>query len=86
MNFDISSTDYPKVRAIAKRAVLLLDADYLSTEMDITATHLNGCPLNLAALLDAGNINFAHDVLGIRSNLNRDTGELGNCFLPRYAA
>ena len=54
--------------------------------MDVDACHSNGCPLQLQALLDADDFNFAHDVFGIRRNINRQTGQLMNCFWPRYAA
>jgi hypothetical protein len=53
--------------------------------MDITACHLNGCPLRLGELLGADDANFAHDVFGIRRHLNRETGKLEDCFCPRYA-
>jgi len=53
--------------------------------MDVTACHLNGCPLRLQELLDTDTFNFAHDVFGIRRHLSRETGELGDCFLPRFA-
>jgi hypothetical protein len=53
--------------------------------MDITATHLNGAPLQLQQLLAAADGDFAHDVFGIRQWLNRDTGQLGP-FNPRYRA
>lgn len=54
--------------------------------MDIDACHNNGCPLQLQALLDADDTNFAHDVFGIRKYINRTTGALMDCFVPRYAA
>lgn len=54
--------------------------------MDFTATHANGCALRLSELLAADEFNFAHDALGIRRHLNRKTGKLENCFLPRFAA
>lgn len=57
----------------------------LDTEMDITATHANGCPLDLDKLLAADKFNFAHDVGGIRKHLDRNTGQLRDCFLPRCA-
>jgi hypothetical protein len=53
--------------------------------MDITACHLNGCKLDLAKLLAADDFNFAHDVLGIRRHIDRETGQLMNCFRPRFA-
>jgi hypothetical protein len=53
--------------------------------MDIEAAHIV-CPLRLNDLLGASDSNFAHDIGGIRRHLNRETGELEGCFLPRYAA
>lgn len=54
--------------------------------MDVTATHNNGCALQLANLLAAQDGDFAHDVFGIRRFLNRDTGQLMCNFNPRYRA
>lgn len=56
----------------------------MDIEMDISATHEN-CELNLKQLKDFDDNNFTHDILGICKNLNRNTGELENCFLPRCA-
>lgn len=56
----------------------------MDCDMDITACHCNGNTLNLAALLVADDFNFSHDVSGIASNLNRQTGKLENCFVPRF--
>lgn len=55
------------------------------TIMDISATHANGCPLKLAELLAADDFNFVHDVAGIRRHIDRTTGKLQDCFLPRFA-
>lgn len=52
--------------------------------MDIAACHLK-CPLDLFRLLSTDDENFSHDVFGIRRHINRETGELGDCFLPRFA-
>ena len=57
----------------------------LDTVMDLSATIAQGCPLRLQELLDADGFNFAHDVCGIRGHINRQTGLLENCFLPRFA-
>lgn len=54
--------------------------------MDFTACHLNGMPLQLDALLQARPEDFAHDAFGIARHLDRKTGKLGGCFVPRYAA
>lgn len=74
---------------IAKRAVKELGEDTDKTAhlvMDITATHTSGCKLKLQELLDAPLGDFLHDVCGIHKHLNRETGKLEDCFLPRYAA
>lgn len=54
--------------------------------MDVTAVHCNGCPLRLKDLANAPSFDFAHDILGIRRHLNRNTGKLEDCFVPRFAA
>ena len=59
--------------------------DRASLHMDLSATHAK-CPLRLRELLDADDFNFAHDVFGIMRHMDRSTGELGDCFLPRFAA
>lgn len=75
---------------IAKRAVLMakefdIQYDQMTAVMDIDACHSNGNPLRLAELLAADRANFAHDIFGIRQNINRKTGKLENCFVPRYS-
>lgn len=57
----------------------------LTLIMDLSATHANGCPLDFAKLLAADDFNFGHDVSGIMRNIDRLTGKLGNCFVPRCA-
>uniref|UniRef100_A0A6M3JLK6 DUF6874 domain-containing protein n=1 Tax=viral metagenome TaxID=1070528 RepID=A0A6M3JLK6_9ZZZZ len=54
--------------------------------MDLTACHLNGCPLDLQRLLAAEDFDFSHDVVGIRNHIDRRTGTLRDCFVPRMAA
>lgn len=59
--------------------------DWLSLAMDITACHLNGCPLRLEQLLAFADADFGHDVFGIRRYMNRATGHLLSHFRPRCA-
>ncbi len=85
-----SVTEVELIHKIAKRAADLakhigIRYDLLLASMDITACHLNGNPLMLQELLDADNGNFAHDILGIRIHINRETGELEDFFVPRYS-
>lgn len=76
------------IHEIAKRAVkdyarAGVKLDFIDTSMDITACHLNGNPLDLEKLLKADPFNFAHDITGIARHIDRETGQLKDCFLPR---
>jgi hypothetical protein len=59
--------------------------DLLSIQMDLEACHTHGCPLDLERMREAKKSDLMHDVAGIRRHLDRDTGELRDCFLPRFA-
>lgn len=90
ISFTVSMQDSDLIHRIVKRAVKeaeSIGSNYaqMDCEMDITATHANGCPLRLSELLKADKFNFCHDIFGIRGHLNRTTGKLENCFLPRFA-
>ncbi len=56
--------------------------DVLSLSMDLTACSNRG-HVDLAALLKARIGDLAHDVAGIAQHLDRETGDLGECFMPR---
>ena len=95
VSFDTTMKEALLISQIAKRAMEIAEATGLlwtkgqtktDIRMDITAVHANGCPLRLDDLLAAKEFDFVHDVAGIRRHLNRDTGQLGNCFLPRHTA
>ena len=87
VSFDASKTEFQLATRIARRAV----EDYPGSfelqelEMDLIACHLNGCELDLVKLLEAPAFDFAHDIAGITRHLDRTTGQLGDCFLPRCA-
>jgi hypothetical protein len=93
VSFKVTNHEAETIDAIADRALRMAQAhrskraagSKLDWTMDITATHANGCPMKLHALLEADDFNFAHDVFGIERHLNRSTGQLEHCFLPRYA-
>jgi hypothetical protein len=59
--------------------------EMLKIVMDLSLCHRLACKLDLAGLLNADNSNFVHDIMGIRRHLNRQTGQLMQCFEPRYA-
>jgi hypothetical protein len=41
--------------------------------------------LRLEELLVAPDFDFIHDFCGIQQHIDRATGEMGDCFVPRYA-
>lgn len=93
---EVKFTDDPEARRLITkiarrgRSIAALHSSYTITqmdaEMDISACHANGCPLRLSELLDADDFNFAHDFFGIRRHMDRTTGNLTDCFVPRFAA
>lgn len=90
LSFKTTTEDAALIQQIADRAAKLaatFDLTYQRPDigMDITAVHVNSCPLDLEKLLDFDDGNFGHDVFGIRRFLDRDTGELRDCFVPRCA-
>ena len=75
--------EHAKIGEIAKRAKYLnLEHDIQS---DIVVCHIKNHKLDLDALLTADEYTFVHDVCGITKNLNRNTGEVENLFVPRTA-
>ncbi len=77
---DLSQRAAKLIKKVSKRKI-----DVLGLQMDITACHLNGCPLKLKDWLKADDFNFLHDISGISRNINRYSGKLTNCFLPRFS-
>lgn len=89
--FTASVEETKLIVKIAKRAVKMARAigsktySQMTAVMDVEACHCNGCPLKLDALLKADDFNFSHDVFGIAAHIDRTTGELQDCFVPRFA-
>lgn len=82
LNWKTTREESAKILRIVERAQELgFDIELLA--MDIAAVHCNDCPLDLEALADFDPGDFSHDISGIRGNLDRRTGKLQNCFLPR---
>ena len=75
------------ISRIADRVMTLVPGDRgtkLDIVMDIDHADMD-VGLDLEAMLYADDHNFLHDVLGIIRHMNRTTGKLENCFLPRYS-
>lgn len=89
INWDISDSEDDLIHEIVERAFDELPSyrqrsdGRTGAHMDIAATHLNGCRLDLRKLLTSDAATFAHDVLGIHRHLNRQTARLENHFDPR---
>lgn len=88
VSFDVEPEERALIRKIVDRAnrMKLIPRGFgkLGLDMDLCATIAQGNPLRLDELLAADNFNFAHDVCGIMRHMNRETGELTNCFEPRF--
>ena len=88
ISFDISAYDAMLVTDIARLVVEVRNLDQMTLEMDLTACHANGNPMDFQRLLGAHRTapqDFWHDLNGIILNINRKTGKLGDCFVPRYS-
>lgn len=90
INFEATQEEHALARKIARRArdILLdngIDRGASDISMDLIATHANGCPLDFERLSSADDFNLMHDVGGIARHLDRNTGHLGGCFMPRFA-
>lgn len=86
VKFNATREEMATITKIVSRARKMgIPGTTMELHMDIRATHSNGCHLRLADLLAADDFNFAHDVAGIVRHIDRETGKLGGCFVPRFA-
>src|SRR5262249_14625572 len=92
ITWSVTQEDHDLIAAIAHRAHRMsrpfarcYQYPIQDVMMDLTAVHPNTYPLRLRELLAAREHDFAHDVFGIRRHIDRATGELGGCFVPRFA-
>ncbi|KAA8387894.1 hypothetical protein FOH24_13000 [Acetobacter tropicalis] len=94
VKFDATDAEAAAVRKIAKRYAHLARtygdtrkyrAIKLHATMDLLAVNANGCPLDFMRMQDADDFNLLHDVCGIDRHLDRDSGKLLDCFVPRFA-
>lgn len=85
IKWDITPEDDRLIEQIVDRVMKMWSDEFnrLDITMDITAAHLNGCPLKLEKLLKFDEFNFNHDIFGIRNCIDRKTGKLTRNFLPR---
>lgn len=90
VSFETTREEDKLIGAIVDRAMKVFEnaprcPNRMSLTMDLSATNANGCPLDFAKLLAFDVFNFTHDIVGIMKHINRTTGKLENCFVPRCA-
>lgn len=87
INWKVSLEDTALIERVADRVMRVSNLDWDAThlQMDLTACHNNGCPLRLQDMLDAKPFDLMHDILGINRHINRETGQLEDSFVPRFA-
>jgi hypothetical protein len=71
-----------RARRVYARAGVQFDQQTLY--MDLSAAHAD-IPLDLAKLSAFDDFNFSHHIGGIARHMDRETGKLGDCFVPRCA-
>ncbi|NTV02442.1 MAG: hypothetical protein HGB04_06605 [Chlorobiaceae bacterium] len=89
MNWETTTQEFYLIGKIVDRVSGLLKGNpsiRMTLGMDLIACHANGCGLDLERLSEAQDMDLLHDALGIARHINRKTGELQDCFLPRFAA
>jgi predicted nucleic-acid-binding Zn-ribbon protein len=84
----LTDDDVTAINRITKKAVEIMQhtmrPQFSDLEMDLQAAHLAEA-LDLGKLQDFSTADFCHDIRGIVANINRENGELLNCFVPRSA-
>ena len=89
--FEATAQEHRLIARIVQRASTLFPGlfggkeERLTLTMDLTATNANGCPMDFDKLLGAPESDFLHDLTGIARHINRRSGVLEDCFLPRCA-
>jgi len=82
--------EFEMIVKIAERAEAMYEElgmerpDRCTLLMDIEHAHAH-IPMDLSAMLTMPRTDFAHDIGGIQRHIDRQTGKLGDCFVPRCA-
>lgn len=91
IKFDTTRTEAKQISRIVGRAMVMakesgINYEIMDCDMDLTACHCNGNPLDLDMLECYQDFDFAHDVFGIRKHIDREIGKLKDCFVPRCSS
>lgn len=82
----VNSTSTEDMNLISAIVAKTKPYDWLKAEMDIAYCHAAGCKLDLKSMADSHNLlDINHDVAGIMRHIDRSTGQLKECFTPRFA-
>lgn len=73
-------------QAVDRAMILHPEANKGTLHMDLCAAVIADPSINLDTLLKFDDENLFHDVFGIHRHINRATGELMDCFVPRCAS
>jgi len=86
MDYKLNKEQYYSLKKITKRAndMKIKIGNDFTLEMDITLA-VQYFNLDLEKLLEANTFNFAHDIIGIQNNIDREKKEFNNYFVPRFS-
>lgn len=71
------------VKRASKLNLLMFDTISLFMDLEVADDLFN---LRLEDLIKSDDFNFSHDIVGIQNNINRQTKQIENCFVPRFAS
>lgn len=81
----LTRKEYATIGRIVDRAMKVYpEGDRMSLMMSLEACTIL-CPMDWEGLEKAKGSDLGHDVFGIDRYIDKETGELTECFLPRYA-
>ena len=84
VKYNTPQEDSKKISSIVKRAGKEIGiTDILSLWIDLDAINSNGTPLDFDKLLGFDKFDFGHDIYGMISHLDRETGKLTGKFIPK---
>lgn len=91
VEFSMKKPELEIVQKIAERVERLtaemqidgMQYDRHELVMDLDAAYTSAGPFNLTRLLESPDADFLHDIYGVRRHIDRKTGKLTGCFMPR---
>ncbi len=82
----LDETQYEVISKIVERAngnnLIHFSKFSLTMDLELATEAFN---LDLDGMIEASDLDFGHDILGIQNHINRETKKFENCFVPRFA-